>query len=180
MRAEIVTDDLKAQIYRLEGAQSATPARKRRWLERSIIKVERAAKREAPVGKKFGGTLREKIGWKVEDDGSAVITAGVVYGRIQEFGGVTKPHEIRAKERPYATTFSWRKGDIVGKKTTGRTGGVLAFQIGGKMIFRKSVNHPGSRIKGSHYTRRGFEQVRPQIEEDARKMMAASAGKGSE
>ncbi len=172
---QIVTDDLKAQIYRLEGLQRATPEQKTRFLMRSIIAVERQAKINAPVK---SGQLRRKMSHRVEGANSAVITAGVVYGRIQEFGGVTKPHDIKARPSPFRTEFSWRKGNIIGKRERGRTGGVLAFMVGGKLVFAKSVKHPGSRIKPKHYTRDAFEQLRPQIEEDARKLMAAQAGKG--
>ena len=50
------------------------------------------------------------------------------YARIQDTGGVTPPHSIDAKE-----------------------GGYLHFWVGGKEIFTKHVDHPGSRIPGHHY-----------------------------
>ena len=57
------------------------------------------------------------------DDGSAWVTASMVYARIHNFGGKTEPHEIKA-----------------------RNGKALAFGIEGKSILRKSVHHPGSDI----------------------------------
>ena len=54
--------------------------------------------------------------------------ASVIYAAIHEFGGVTKPHEIRAKNAK-----------------------ALAFQGRGGMVFRRAVHHPGSRIPARSY-----------------------------
>lgn len=169
MSVQIVTDDLKRELYRVEGAIQATPAQMRRALGKAIIEVEREAKRTAPVGRypgqgKVGGALKQSISNAVIGDDTAVLTVGVAYGSIQDKGGVTRPHIIRAKDRPFVTNFSWRKGNIVGARTVGRTGGMLAFKIGGQMIFRKQVNHPGSRIPPKHYARQAFENAKPQVE----------------
>lgn len=169
MSVQIVTDDLKREEYRVEGAIQATPAQMRRALQKAIIEVEREAKRTAPVGRypgqnKVGGALKQSLSHMMVGEDTAALTVGVKYGLIQDRGGVTSPHIIRAKDRPFVTNFSWRKGNIVGVKTVGRTGGVLAFKMGGQMIFRKQVNHPGSRIPPKHYARQAFENARPQVE----------------
>ena len=57
------------------------------------------------------------------------IGSNVVYARILEEGGVTRPHKIVA-----------------------RNARALSF----KGLFRRSVNHPGSKIEGRHYVRRGI------------------------
>jgi len=54
---------------------------------------------------------------------SAHVSSGLVYARIQNNGGKTKPHEIKA-----------------------RNGKALAFMKGGKNILCRSVHHPGSTI----------------------------------
>lgn len=72
--------------------------------------------------------------------GQSVISAigsNVKYAGIHEFGGVTGPHEIRA-----------------------RKGGALRFVAGGRTIFRKSVKHPGSRIPARAPIRSGIEDQR--------------------
>lgn len=68
------------------------------------------------------GTCKRAI-TEDSDDGSAWVTASMVYARIHNFGGKTEPHEIKA-----------------------RNGKTLAFSIEGKSILRKSVHHPGSDI----------------------------------
>lgn len=191
---QIVTDDLKAQIYRLEGLRSATPAAMARFLTRSITKIQRQAKNNAPV---LHGALRRNINWKVESDASAVITVGVKYGRIQEFGGVTKPHDIYAKPGK-ALVFPWAKWNnafSIGRGSKSRVFSMKNYSASaalagvsmktgrrgkGKAVSGVAalahVHHPGSRIKGQHYTRDAFESLRPQIEADAAKLIAAQAG----
>ena len=57
------------------------------------------------------------------DGESAAVSSGLVYARIQNFGGKTKPHDIIA-----------------------RNGKSLAFTKGGKTVLCRSVHHPGSDI----------------------------------
>jgi len=194
MSVTIDTTDLAKNIYRLNGLAAATPQQRRRLLERSIIAVERQAKKNAPVGRKFGGTLRDGIGWKVEDDGSAVITAGVKYGRIQEFGGKTKPHRIEPRfakvlawgvpaGSPFANAMKFGSGKTRGTSMKNVNAARARMQSGKSvtgMYFHwpkgRGVNHPGSRIKPKHYTRDAFTAVLPAIQADAAKMIASVAG----
>lgn len=71
------------------------------------------------------GTLKNSIqgeGNKTE----ATVSTGIVYGAIQNYGGKTKPHKIVGKHSPKKKL-----------KFTTSTGSIL---------FRSSVNHPGSKI----------------------------------
>ena len=63
--------------------------------------------------------------------GNAIVSAigsNVRYAAIHEFGGRTRPHVIKAKP-----------------------GKTLAFSMGGKLVFAKSVNHPGSNMPARSY-----------------------------
>lgn len=62
------------------------------------------------------------------------IGSNVAYARILEEGGTTKPHVIQAKN------------------------GKALFFNG---IFRRKVNHPGSRIAGRHYVENGIRDRLP-------------------
>ena len=78
-----------------------------------------------------------------------VYSSGLPYAAIQEFGGKTSPHIIEAKN-----------------------GKALAFNLGGKQVFLKKVNHPGSNIKASRYMGSAFDAMKMEIKagyEDAAK-----------
>ena len=65
----------------------------------------------------------------IQGEGSkteATVSTGIVYGAIQNYGGKTKPHKIVGKHSPKKKL-----------KFTTSTGSIL---------FRSSVNHPGSKI----------------------------------
>ncbi len=67
------------------------------------------------------------------------------YAAIQEFGGVTRPHEILPSKAR-----------------------VLAWATDGKQRFAERVQHPGSRIRGVAYIRSAAAEMLPQLEEDIR------------
>jgi len=69
--------------------------------------------------------------------------SGVIYARIHELGGITKPHPIEARNKP-RLVFFWKKKGIW-------------------MSIRK-VSHPGSRIPARPYLRPAFDQAKPSIE----------------
>src|SRR3984957_4415376 len=69
-----------------------------------------------------------------------VYSSGLPYARIQEFGGQTKAHIIEATNAK-----------------------ALMFNMGGKQVFFKRVNHPGSKIKGAHYMGEAFKEMTPEI-----------------
>lgn len=83
----------------------------------STLAIESDAISLAPVKE---GNLKNSIHHSFLDNGlTGEVAASAEYAPDVEFG--TKPHVIRAKP-----------------------GGVLAFKVGGKMVFTKEVNHPGT------------------------------------
>lgn len=72
--------------------------------------------------------------------GSVKQSGDVKYGAIHEFGGKTPAHVIEPK-----------KADA------------LRFTIGGKVIFAKRVNHPGSVMPERSYMRSSLRDMRQQI-----------------
>lgn len=90
-------------------------------IQKSIIKVERDAKRLAPVNKLTGGgNLRQSI-QSSQQQLKGVVQAKVKYAAAVEFG--TRPHTIVAKN-----------GKVLANKRTGQ-------------FFGKTVNHPGTRAQ---------------------------------
>jgi phage gpG-like protein len=101
-----------------------------------------------------GGVLQSRTGAlaaSVTVDGPRITSTGVVttlsaggdlkYAAIQEFGGVTSPHEIlpsRAK--------------------------ALAFVAGGETVFAKHVHHPGSHIPARSYLRSSLAEMGAEID----------------
>ncbi len=85
------------------------------------------------------GRLRRSIRpSKAAISGSSIVASigsNVVYAGIHEFGGRTAPHEIRP-----------------------RKGKALKFLIGGRAIYARKVNHPGSLIPARAPIRRGIEE----------------------
>lgn len=83
--------------------------------------VQEDAKRISPGSfKNQTGNLRRNIWRRVESAARGVIGVGEKYGAYVEFG--TKPHIITPKKAR-----------------------VLKFKSGGKTIFARKINHPGSR-----------------------------------
>jgi phage gpG-like protein len=70
-----------------------------------------------------------------------VFSSGLPYAAIQEFGGQTKAHVIEAKNVK-----------------------ALMFNMGGKQVFFRRVNHPGSHIPAHHYMGQAFDAMKPEIE----------------
>ena len=89
---------------------------------------------------KLSRSIFEEVTNTANEVAGRVFSSGVPYARIQEFGGHTKAHVIEA---------------INGK--------ALAFNMGGKQVFFKRVNHPGSNIKASHYMGSAFDEMKPEI-----------------
>lgn len=110
-----------------EGAQKVASKVVHDYAER--LRAE--AQTMAPVKT---GTLRDSITIHYDGPLKATIGPEVPYGVFQEFG--TKgPYEIKPK----------------------KTGGVLAFQSGGKTVFARRVMHPG--VKARPYMRPALEKI---------------------
>ena len=76
--------------------------------------------------------------------GNAIVSSigsNVVYAGIHEFGGQTKPHRIEAKN-----------------------GKSLHFFIGGKEIFARVVDHPGSKMPERSYIRAAIKDRKKERE----------------
>ena len=89
----------------------------KRVIAESTVNIQSDAVSLAPEDT---GNLKNSIDFNITKEGlGGEVFASAEYAPDVEFG--TKPHKIRAKD-----------------------GGVLAFKKNGKMVFAKSVNHPGT------------------------------------
>lgn len=107
------------------------------------------------------GALRRSIQHRVVV-GSKVV-AGLVfssgdvkYARIHEFGGQTRPHDIFPKNAQ-----------------------ALAFTVGGKKVFARSVRHPGSKIPERSYMRSSLGEMQLEIVRDIRLAVIRSIKQGA-
>lgn len=91
------------------------------------------------------GNLSRNVNAKVEEDSSGVtgyvgVGRPAPYGRILELGGTTRPHDILPVEAK-----------------------ALRFEIGGQVVFRRVVHHPGSKFPPRPYLRTALEEKRFEI-----------------
>lgn len=91
------------------------------------------------------GALRRSIFSRVTETRTEIVgrvasSGDVKYAGIHEFGGVTSPHTIEAKR-----------------------GQALRFMLNGKEMFRRSVNHPGSKMPKRSFLRTSLAEMRPEI-----------------
>jgi len=97
----------------------------------------------APIAGKLTrrtGALQASIRDEPAGRGRAAVGPTAKYGAIHEFGGRTGPHTISARKAK-----------------------ALRFMVGGKVIYRKSVQHPGSNIPPRPYLRPAFEGHRAEV-----------------
>jgi phage gpG-like protein len=114
-------------------------------LTRQLTELVRANLSGRVLQKRSGrlyGSIRSRMIETKDEIGGEVWTEGVPYARIHEFGGTTSPHVIAAKNSAS-----------------------LAFVWNGQLTFRKSVNHPGSRIPQRSYLQSALEEMRADIVE---------------
>jgi phage gpG-like protein len=102
------------------------------------------------------GNLRRSIFQDTQDLGKAVFgrvygAADVPYGGIHEFGGMTSPHEIIA-----------------------RNAKALRFIMGGAEVYRQRVNHPGSKFPERSFMRSSFDDMKTEIEDRLRAAVLAA------
>ncbi len=91
------------------------------------------------------GALRRSIQSDVRETADGIrgvvfSTGDVKYARIHEFGGKTRAHIIEPRKAQ-----------------------ALAFMMGGKMVFAKRVNHPGSVMPERSFLRSSLEDMREEI-----------------
>jgi phage gpG-like protein len=89
--------------------------------------------------------LQRAINMRLDDQESSVyayvgVNRTAPYGRIQELGGTTSPHDIVAKRAQ-----------------------ALAFVMGGKTVVVKRVHHPGSHIPERSFLRSALDDMRPEV-----------------
>ena len=131
------------------------PVAVRNALVRKVVTLQIALQRKIRMEKLDGQVLNKRTGAlqssifisPVEVTEHAVIgkvSAGkdVPYARIHEYGGQTSPHTIEPKRAE-----------------------ALHFYIGGKEVFAKSVNHPGSKMPERSYMRSSLSEMRVEIVE---------------
>jgi phage gpG-like protein len=100
------------------------------------------------VLKARSGRLRDSIALTVSDDGDGIVASlgtDVPYAAIQEYGGKTAPHVIMP-----------------------RNASVLAFQIGGRRLFARRVQHPGSVMPERSFLRSALADQADQIRDSLR------------
>lgn len=111
-----------------------------------VMKLTRKIKEEKLSGqvlKNQTGRLRRSISPNVFGSGASVtgeVKTNVVYASIHEYGGQTKPHVILPKR-----------------------GRALAFEWGGKQVFFRKVNHPGSKMPERSFMRTALAEMKPEI-----------------
>jgi phage gpG-like protein len=140
--------ELDAALGGLPAAVVATVATKSAALADQLLGLARQ--------KAGGGVLQSRTGAlaaSISVDGPTIagdqVTTTILsdgdlkYAAIQEFGGVTSPHDILP---------------VRGK--------ALAFLAGGEIVFAKVVHHPGSRIPERSYLRSSLAEMAAQIETD--------------
>jgi phage gpG-like protein len=116
-------------------------------MSRLVMKLTRKVKEEKLSGqvlKNKTGRLRRSIHPEVgQTSRSLVGTVGtnVVYAGIHEYGGQTRPHVIEAKRAAFLA--------FMGKD--------------GNMVFRRKVNHPGSRLPERSFLRSALKEMTPEI-----------------
>lgn len=144
----------------------AMPGRIREALVRKTYALAFALERKVkqklsgPVLNVRTGALRRSIQNKVETKPAGVIgkvySAGdVKYAGIHEFGGKTRAHVIMAKKAA-----------------------ALAFMgSGGKMVFRRMVNHPGSVMPERSFMRTSLAEMRGEIESGYREAVIQAAAR---
>lgn len=116
---------------------------------------QEALDRMASLFKNAGGRMRDTLSTSY-NDGGAVMTgtvsaSGLPYLAIQEFGGVTRPHDI-FPVRANALAFAMP--------------GKAVFKAGseaGNMVFAKAVHHPGSKMPERSYLRSALATRRAEI-----------------
>jgi phage gpG-like protein len=139
-------DELGARLDALPAAVLAAVSAKSATLADQLLERVRG-KLQGGVLKSRTGALAASVGVNGPTiDGDRVVTtlfAGgdLKYAAIQEYGGVTSPHEIlpvRAK--------------------------ALAFLAGGETVFARVVHHPGSRIPARSYLRSSLAEMAGEID----------------
>ena len=148
----------------LEARFRAMPEALRRGMVKEVSKqtllLEALVKRKVSgeVLRVRTGNLRASIHSTMKEGateikGTVASSGDVKYAAIHEFGGKTAPHIIEAKGR------------------------ALAFMMGGKQVFAKRVNHPGSTMPERSFLRSSLRDRRDPIVTGLQKAAAEAMAK---
>lgn len=142
----ITTVGNNALVQRLQRIGPTVHAKLLRAVTKIVFTLEayiKTQKLSGQVLKVRTGALKSSIQSRVEDKGALAVygyvySAGnVKYAAIHEFGGQTPPRVI-----------------------VPRKAAVLAFMVGGKQVFARSVNHPGSKMPERSFLRSALKDKR--------------------
>jgi phage gpG-like protein len=149
-------EEVIARLTRLDGELQKVIGDTTKSLALQLLRMVKEEKLSGQVLKNRTGTLRRSINLRVLESGTSTtgeVFTNLEYARINEYGGVTKPHVIRP-----------------------RNGKALRFMMGGKAVFAKEVNHPGSKMPERSFLRSALSDMRPtiqrQYEEAVKKVLA--------
>ncbi len=142
----ITTTGLDQLAARFDAAPELLRQAIARRLQGLAERMQEAAREKLSGGvlQARSGALRDSIAYRLDVAGDSadleLFSDGVPYAGIQEYGGTTAPHVIYA-ERAKA----------------------LMLAIGGKTVFARRVNHPGSRIPARSYLGSTIGDFAPEI-----------------
>jgi phage gpG-like protein len=150
-------DELSARLAALPDDLRAALAEKIDALAQEILAQIVGVNLSGGVLNARTGALRNSIELRRDDQESAfnveIATDGSApYDAIQEYGGKTAAHEI------------------VPDKAT-----ALAFMFGGKQVFARRVQHPGSQIPERSYMRSALEDRGDDIQQALGEILAKAA-----
>jgi len=127
MEIKLTLQNGKELLKTFKAAPAIAAKEYRDSLERIAANVVMLAQKNAPVNKGegggkrgYGGNLRQSIRYFPYGNTGFMVRVGAEYGVYVDQG--TKPHVILPRTKPY-----------------------LAFQINGRWIYTKRVNHPGTK-----------------------------------
>ena len=119
------------------------------------------------------GNLRRSITSRTTSNAgqfTGIVGTNCVYARIQEFGGVTKPHDILPR---HAKALMFQSAGFVGpmqllKNVNGRyaksaKGKITAALTEGSLSFFRGVHHPGSHMPERSFIRSALDDKRAEI-----------------
>lgn len=150
-----------AQLKEMPTSVHAALVIKTKYLANKLRNYIRTDKLSGQVLHVRSGALRRSIQWDIIESVKAVFgrvfSAGdVKYAGIHEFGGKTSPHVIEP-----------RKADA------------LSFMMGGKRVFFKRVNHPGSVMPERSFMRTGLSDKAEEITTELKEAVFEAAVKGT-
>ncbi len=150
----------------LKGQYPAIQNRIGQSMARLVITLTRKIKEEKLTGqvlKNKTGTLRRSISPEVSQSGTnltGTVGTNIVYARIHEYGGTTKPHDIIPTHRQ---ALMWAKASFIGPIRMTKAGKFARRQGSEPFQFAKVVHHPGSKIPERSFMRTALREMEPEI-----------------